>query len=123
MSKSKKPSRLAEGLKESRDLMRYAIKPKRTIQGLVLRELRRGRGLTLQEVSAQTGISLSTIQALETGRGKNYNVTIKHTLADFFEVDFFALWPEERERIEQIMGKGRTRQLFAPAEGQGEAHK
>jgi DNA-binding XRE family transcriptional regulator len=83
---------------------------------LTLRDLRKSKGLTLQAVSEQTGIPLATIQALETGRGKNYNVELKHTLADFYGVPMLDLFAEERERIEHIKGTVRQVQMFIPRE-------
>lgn len=79
-----------------------------------LRELRLKKGLTLQQVEEKTGIALGTIQALETGRGKNYNIVIKQTLADFYELPLRELFPELNILFEQLQGKTRQIQMFVP---------
>jgi len=86
------------------------------VRALTLRAMRKSKGLTMQAVSEQTNIPLATIQALETGRGKNYNVELKHTLADFYHIPMLTLFPEERERIELIKGTHRQVQMFIPRE-------
>jgi hypothetical protein len=68
---------------------------------LTLRELRAER--TLKEVSEGSGVPISTYRALEMGWGKNYAPALKHRVSDYFGVNFFQLFPEERERLEGII--------------------
>lgn len=70
---------------------------------LSLRKLREEAKKTLEQVAAETGLSYSAVRALEIGLGKNYAPAIKHKLSDYFGVNFFQLFPEERERLEGIM--------------------
>jgi transcriptional regulator with XRE-family HTH domain len=77
-----------------------------------LRELRLEKGLTLQQVEEKTGVALGTIQALETGRGKNYNIVIKQTLADFYELPLRELFPELQILFEELQGKRHQVQMF-----------
>jgi len=88
----------------------------RRIKTYSLRELRKAAGLTLEAVSLKTGIPLPTIQALETGRGKGFSVTMKHTLADFYHVPTQLLFPEIQEQIDLLLGKNRQAQMFIPRE-------
>jgi len=81
-----------------------------------LRGLRKEAGLTLQQLSERTGINLCTIQALETGRGKGFNVVIKQTLADYFHCPMRVLFPELNAQIELLLGKKRQIQMFLPRE-------
>jgi len=81
-----------------------------------LRELRLAAGLTMQQLAEQTGINIASVQAIETGRGKNYSVIAKHTLADFFHVPARRLFPEIQTEIDLLMGKSRQVQMFIPRE-------
>lgn len=64
-----------------------------------LRMIRKQWGLTIEQLSLNSGIPYSTIQALEKGRGKNFSLITKHTLADYFGVGVFKVFPEEIERF------------------------
>jgi len=83
-----------------------------------LRELRLASSLTMQDLCDKTGVSLSTIQVLETSkeRRKNYSITAKHTLADFFHVPARLLFPEIQEQVDELLGKNRQVQMFVPRE-------
>lgn len=79
-----------------------------------LRKLRLAKGLTLQQVEEKTGVSLAMIQAFETGRGKNFSIVAKQTLADFYELPLRELFPELNILFEQLQGKTRQIQMFVP---------
>jgi transcriptional regulator with XRE-family HTH domain len=78
-----------------------------------LRALRLKAGLTLQELSDRTGISLATIQIFETSkeRRRNYSITAKHTVADFFHVPIRLLFPEVQEQVDEFLGKRRQKTI------------
>lgn len=79
------------------------------MRSLSLRILRMQAGKTLEQVAAEAGISYSAIRALEIGLGKNYAPGLKHRVSDYFGVNFFQLFPEERERLEGIMAERQKR--------------
>ena len=64
-----------------------------------MRRARENAGLTLEKIAIETGIAYATVQALESGRGAGYSVTAKEKIAACLAMDFFTLWPEERERM------------------------
>jgi len=64
-----------------------------------MRRAREKAGLTLEKIAIETGIAYSTIQSYESGRGVGYSAEGKAKIAAFLDVDFFTLWPEERERM------------------------
>jgi transcriptional regulator with XRE-family HTH domain len=78
---------------------------------LSLRELRGKR--TLKEVSEGSGVPVMTYSALEKGWGRNYAPAIKHRVADYFGVNFFRTFPEERLRLEAIMRPEARRLMLA----------
>jgi transcriptional regulator with XRE-family HTH domain len=69
---------------------------------LSMRELREKAGLSLIQLSVNTDIPYSTVQALEAGRGKGFSPATKHRISDYFQVNFFSLFPEERDRFEAM---------------------
>jgi transcriptional regulator with XRE-family HTH domain len=71
-----------------------------------LRKLRLDAGLTLQQLSEKTGIGASTIQVFETSkkRRENYDVVMKHQLADFFHVPVRLLFPEINQQAARLLG-------------------
>lgn len=81
-----------------------------------LRDLRTARKLTLYQVSEKTGIPFSTIRALEVGQGKGFNVVIKQTLADFYELPLRELFPELQILFEELQGKRHQVQMFFNSE-------
>jgi len=86
--------------------------------------LREARGsTTLAQVSEDTGIPISTLNALERGFGKGYSILLKHKVASYFGVDMLALFPEEREKFQIIMGRSKKRtapQLRKKADSEAE---
>jgi transcriptional regulator with XRE-family HTH domain len=64
-----------------------------------MRRARENAGLTIEKIAIETGIAYATVQALESGRGAGYSVVSKEKIAAFLCMDFFTLWPEERERM------------------------
>lgn len=80
-----------------------------------LRGLRKAAGLTIQQVSEQTGIPYSTVQALESGRGKGFDVNTKNKLAGFYKVPMVEVFAEERERAALILGGHVQLQMFTVA--------
>jgi transcriptional regulator with XRE-family HTH domain len=85
-----------------------------------LRVLRQDAKLTIRELSEKTGVNDAVIQGLEVGKGKGFNVAVKHTLADFFHVPVELLFPEIQEQVDLLLGKSRRVQMFV---SRGEAKK
>jgi len=80
--------------------------------GMALRVVRLKLGLTMRQVSQETGIALPTLNSLELGLGRNFNVNMKHLLADYYKLPVLELFPEIREQVDQLLGKGRHIQMF-----------
>jgi len=88
---------------------------KKRSEGLyTIKQLRKAEGLTLQELARRVDIPYSTLHVLESGQGKNFNVAMKHAIADYFHVSLFSLFPEEWQRVQEIMGD--QKQLKLPNE-------
>jgi transcriptional regulator with XRE-family HTH domain len=71
-----------------------------------MKKRRLAAGLTLAELGRRTGIDYSTVQALEAGRGTNYNIEVKKKIADALGAQgaegFFSLWPEELKKLKHL---------------------
>jgi transcriptional regulator with XRE-family HTH domain len=99
----------------------YSLKALRADRGLTIQQvkeqyslkaLRKDRGLTIQQVSEKSGVPYSTVQAIESGRGKGFDVMTKCKLADVFEVPVFLVFPEELERSKVFFGAAKKLQMF-----------
>ena len=77
-----------------------------------LKDVRLKEGVTLRALSAATGVPVSTIWVLENGKGEGFSAVTKHVLADFFHVPFLSMWPEEFEKVKEILGGSFQMQMF-----------
>jgi DNA-binding XRE family transcriptional regulator len=68
-----------------------------------LKELRAERGLSQQRVASEIGIPYGTYQAIESGRGKGFNILTKKKIADFFGVPILSVFPEEYQLLKAIV--------------------
>jgi len=83
---------------------------------LNLRELRKAKGWTQQDLAERAGVNLSNYNAIENGRGRGFKVVMKQGIANVLGVNLFDLFPEEREKVEEICGGRRQLQMFIPRE-------
>jgi transcriptional regulator with XRE-family HTH domain len=74
-----------------------------------MRRRRKAAGLTLADVARRSGVNYSTVQNLDAGLGKNYNVKFKKAIADVLakalglaDPEFFSVWPEELKKIRHV---------------------
>lgn len=96
-------------------MKRKVHRPNRTPEqtcGVALRCLRLKLGLTMRQVSMETGIALATLNSLELGLGRNFNVQTKHRLSDYYKRPVMDLFPEIQEQIDLLKGKGRQVPMF-----------
>lgn len=90
-------------------------KKEQTLKEYSLKDLRKARGLSIEKLAIKLDIPSSTYRIIENGGGKNFSVTRKHIIANFFGIEMPVLFPEERERVEMIVGKQKM-QMFEKKE-------
>ena len=84
-----------------------------------LKNVRLKDGISLKALSAATGIPVSTIWVLENEKGRGFKASIKHILADYFGVPFLSMWPEELEKVREILGGEIQLRMFFRDEKRG----
>lgn len=90
-------------------------KKEQTLKEYSLKDLRKARGLSIEKLAIKLDIPSSTYRIIENGGGKNFSVARKHIIANFFGIEMPVLFPEERERVEMIVGKQKM-QMFEKKE-------